>query len=52
MKKFKHFPLLALAGAFLFFTCVTNPLTGKSTMAFVSNSSLFPSAFQQYSEFL
>ena len=32
--------------------CVSNPLTGKSTMAFVDNSSLFPSAFQQYDEFL
>jgi len=52
MKIFKRIPLLALAGAFLFFTCVTNPLTGKSTMAFVSNSSLFPTAFQEYSAFL
>jgi predicted Zn-dependent protease len=52
MKKFKHFPLLALTGVFLFFTCVTNPLTGKSTMAFIPNSSLFPMAFQEYSQFL
>jgi predicted Zn-dependent protease len=44
--------LLALAGAFLFLTCATNPLTGKSTMAFIPNSSLFPMAFQEYSEFL
>ena len=36
----------------LFFGCVTNPLTGKNTMAFVSNSSLFPMAFDQYNEFL
>jgi predicted Zn-dependent protease len=32
--------------------CATNPLTGKSTMALVGNSELFPSAFQQYEEFL
>jgi predicted Zn-dependent protease len=37
---------------FLFFGCVTNPLSGKSTMAFMSNRTLFPMAFQQYSEFL
>jgi len=36
----------------LFFGCVTNPLTGKSTMALVSNSSLFPSSFAQYNTFL
>jgi predicted Zn-dependent protease len=45
---------LAIACVFslIFTTCVTNPLTGKTTMAFVSNSSLFPTAFQQYDEFL
>jgi predicted Zn-dependent protease len=32
--------------------CVSNPLTGKSTMALVGNSELFPSAFQQYEQFL
>ncbi|MDR0624657.1 MAG: M48 family metallopeptidase, partial [Treponema sp.] len=32
--------------------CATNPLTGKSTMAFVNNSELFPSSFQQYEQFL
>ena len=52
MKKFKHASFLIFAGALLFFTCATNPLTGKSTMAFVGNSSLFPSSFQQYREFL
>jgi len=36
----------------LFFGCVSNPLTGKSTMAFVSNSTLFPMSFSQYDEFL
>jgi predicted Zn-dependent protease len=32
--------------------CVTNPLTGKNTMALVGNSELFASSFQQYDEFL
>jgi predicted Zn-dependent protease len=36
----------------LFFGCATNPLTGKSTMAFVDNSQLFPSSFAQYDQFL
>ena len=39
--------LLAFAWA-----CSTNPFTGKSTMALVPNSQIFPSAFQQYSQFL
>lgn len=32
--------------------CSVNPFTGKSTMALVSNSELFPMSFQQYDEFL
>ena len=36
----------------LFFGCVTDPLTGKSTMAFVPNSQLFPMAFTEYQTFL
>jgi predicted Zn-dependent protease len=36
----------------LFSGCTPNPLTGKKTMAFVPNSSLFPSSFAQYNEFL
>jgi len=36
----------------LFFGCVTNPLTGKSTMALVSNNQLFSMSFSQYKEFL
>jgi predicted Zn-dependent protease len=49
MKKFAAiFCVLCLA----FTTCVTNPFTGQSTMAFVDNSQLFPSAFAQYDEFL
>lgn len=36
----------------LILSCATNPLTGKKTLNFVSNSELFPSSFQQYGEFL
>lgn len=38
---------LALAGA-----CAKNPFTGKSTMALVPDSQIFPMAFQQYNQFL
>lgn len=33
-------------------SCAKNPFTGKSTLAFVPNSQIFPMAFQQYDEFL
>ena len=36
----------------LLFGCATNPFTGKSTLALVSNSEILPSAFQQYNQFL
>ena len=36
----------------LFSACVSNPLTGQRTMAFVDNSQLFPSSFAQYDAFL
>jgi predicted Zn-dependent protease len=36
----------------LLFSCATNPVTGKRTLNFVSNSELFPSSFQQYGAFL
>lgn len=34
------------------FSCKTNPFTGKSTLNFTPNSTLFPMAFSQYSSFL
>ena len=43
---------ILLIAVLLFSGCSSNPLTGKSTMAFVSNSELFPSSFAQYEEFL
>jgi len=51
MKK-KPFLLIILLSSALLVTCVTNPLTGKSTMAFVGNKELFASSFQQYDQFL
>jgi predicted Zn-dependent protease len=33
-------------------TCETDPLTGKTTLALVSNDELFVASFQQYEEFL
>jgi len=36
----------------LFLSCTTNPFTGNKTLALVSNSSLFPTAFAQYDQFL
>jgi predicted Zn-dependent protease len=49
MKKIVVFLTVVLL---LFSGCVANPLTGKSTMALVSNAELFPSAFAQYDAFL
>jgi predicted Zn-dependent protease len=46
----KLYPLLI--AVLLFSGCATNPLTGRSTMAFIGNSTLFPSSFAQYDEFL
>jgi predicted Zn-dependent protease len=51
MKKFKKIFTVLFIIAF-FTTCASNPLTGKKTMAFVNNSSLFPMAFSEYDQFL
>ncbi|MDR2479806.1 MAG: M48 family metallopeptidase [Treponema sp.] len=51
MKTIKIF-IAFLGAALLVASCLTNPLTGKNTMALVNNSELFPSAFQQYEQFL
>lgn len=44
--------ILAVLLFALVMSCAKNPFTGKSTMAFVPNSQIFPSAFQQYNQFL
>lgn len=48
----KHITLLGIFTLALFFSCATNPFTGKQSLNFVSNSQLFPSSFQQYGTFL
>lgn len=36
----------------LFFSCATNPFTGKKSLNLMPNSELFPTSFQQYGTFL
>lgn len=48
MKKYFVF----LSASCLFLACSTNPFTGKKSLNFVSNSEIFPAAFQQYDQFL
>ena len=51
--KFKNY-IIAFGTVGLFLSCPTNPFTGKKTMALpgTENSSLFPTAFAQYDQFL
>lgn len=49
--KFKY-SLIIYGIILMFLSCATNPFTGKKTMALVSNAQLFPTAFQQYNQFL
>jgi len=44
--------VILLATILLVVGCVTNPLTGKRTMAFYGNDELFPMSFEYYDEFL
>jgi predicted Zn-dependent protease len=44
--------ILISAIGILVFACATNPFTGKKTIALVPDSEIFPSAFQQYGQFL
>ncbi|MCL9770451.1 M48 family metallopeptidase [Flavobacterium sp. HXWNR69] len=46
------FKFIAFVILILVVSCSKNPFTGKSTMALVPNSQIFPSAFQQYNQFL
>ena len=48
---YKKYTIGFLAVA-LIISCAKNPFTGKSTMALVPNSQIFPMAFQQYNQFL
>ena len=49
--KYKN-TIVAYGALIMFLSCATNPFTGNKTLAFVSNDSLFPSAFAQYDQFL
>jgi len=55
-RRFRFIAMAAIIGltfaVLLIFGCASNPITGKSTMAFVGNSQLFPMSFAQYEEFL
>ena len=55
-KRFGFIAITAMIGVtcitLLLSACVSNPLTGKSTMAFVGNNQLFPQSFAAYEEFL
>lgn len=45
--------IFLISGILMLSACSsTNPFTGKSSLNFVSNDQLFPSAFQQYDQFL
>lgn len=46
----KYIIIIGIVG--LIFSCAKNPFTGKKSLNFVSNSQIFPAAFQQYSTFL
>lgn len=48
MKKIAVLPLLML----IIWSCATNPLTGRQSLALVSNAQLFPQAFAQYDQVL
>jgi hypothetical protein len=48
----KKYLIVGACGLGLFFSCATNPITGKRQLNFVSNSELFPTSFQQYGTFL
>ena len=50
MKKRNLF--IGLGISILILACAKNPFTGKSTLALVGNDQIFPSAFQQYNQFL
>jgi len=47
-----HKKIVAFGTLLMFFSCATNPFTGKKTMALVPNDQLFPTAFAQYDQFL
>ena len=51
MKKIKLLLIVILCMSSLL-TCVSNPFSGQSTMALVSNKDLFATSFKQYNQFI
>lgn len=43
---------IAVGAGALLIACATNPFSGKSTLALVPDSQIFPSSFQEYDKFL
>jgi len=50
--KHKNKLLIILLSVVFLLTCETDPLTGKQTLALVSNSELFAASFDQYKQFI
>ena len=48
----RYFRIASIMIVLMVMSCKTNPFTGKKTLALVSNSQLFPTAFAQYDQFL
>ncbi|HRB71701.1 M48 family metallopeptidase [Flavobacterium sp. WV_118_3] len=48
----RNYRLLVAGLLVLGISCAKNPFTGKSTLALVPDSEIFPSSFQQYNQFL
>ncbi len=46
------FKFISIGASILVLSCATNPFSGKSTLALVPNSEVFPSSFQEYNKFL
>ncbi|MBK0368542.1 M48 family metallopeptidase [Flavobacterium agrisoli] len=44
--------ILTIGVGFVVVSCATNPFSGKSTLALVPDSEIFPSSFQEYDKFL
>lgn len=52
LKVMRNKLLLGIFTVATVYSCAVNPVTGKKSLNFVSNSELFPSSFQQYNTFL
>lgn len=48
----KKYLFMGIGAIGLFYSCATNPITGKKELNFVSNNNLFATSFQEYGTFL